>query len=45
VQVGTANFWDPEAPQRIARELDGFLKKEKLSNVKELVGTLKLCGK
>ena len=45
VQVGTANFWDPESPVRIARELDGFLKKEKLNNVKELVGTLKICGK
>jgi dihydroorotate dehydrogenase (NAD+) catalytic subunit len=45
VQVGTANFWDPESPVRIARELDGFLKKEKLNNVKELVGTLKICEK
>jgi dihydroorotate dehydrogenase (NAD+) catalytic subunit len=45
VQVGTANFWDPESPARIARELDDFLKKEKLNNVKELVGTLKICEK
>jgi dihydroorotate dehydrogenase (NAD+) catalytic subunit len=42
VQVGTANFWDPAAPARIARELDEFLKKEDLNNVKELVGTLQL---
>jgi dihydroorotate dehydrogenase (NAD+) catalytic subunit len=42
VQVGTANFWDPAAPGRIARELDEFLKKEKLNNAKELVGTLQL---
>jgi len=42
VQVGTANFWDPSAPCRIARELDGFAKKEKLQNIRELVGTLKL---
>jgi dihydroorotate dehydrogenase (NAD+) catalytic subunit len=42
VQVGTANFWDPESPVRIARELDDFLKNEKLSSVAELVGTLKL---
>lgn len=39
VQVGTANFWDPGAPQRIARELDGFLKKEKTSAA-QLVGSL-----
>ena len=42
VEVGTVNFWDPAAPCRIARELDEYLKKEKLSNVKELVGTLQI---
>ena len=42
VEVGTVNFWDPAAPSRIARELDEYLKKEKLNNVKELVGTLQL---
>ena len=42
VQVGTANFWDPEAPARIARELDAYLKKEKLDQVQRLVGTLEL---
>jgi len=42
VEVGTANFWDPAAPVRIARELDRFLEEEKIGNVAELVGTLKL---
>jgi dihydroorotate dehydrogenase (NAD+) catalytic subunit len=42
VQVGTANFWDPESPGRIARELEEFLKSENLGSVAELVGTLKL---
>ena len=42
VQVGTVNFWDPAAPCRIARELDAYLKQQKISNVKELVGTLQL---
>jgi len=42
VEVGTVNFWDPQAPLRIARELDEFAKKENLHNVRELVGTLKL---
>ncbi len=42
VQVGTATFWDPRAPGRVARELDEFAKKEKLQNIRELVGTLKL---
>jgi dihydroorotate dehydrogenase (NAD+) catalytic subunit len=42
VQVGTANFWDPAAPGRIARELDEYLAKENIHNVQELVGTLQL---
>ncbi len=42
VEVGTANFWDPGAPVRIANELDQFLKEEKIANVAALVGTLKL---
>jgi dihydroorotate dehydrogenase (NAD+) catalytic subunit len=42
VEVGTVNFWDPAAPCRIARELDDFLKQEKLNHVKELIGTLQL---
>lgn len=42
VQVGTANFQDPQAPLRIARELEDFLRAENLSSVSELVGTLKI---
>jgi dihydroorotate dehydrogenase (NAD+) catalytic subunit len=42
VQVGTANFWDPAAPGRIARELEEYLTKENVSNVRELVGTLQI---
>ena len=42
VQVGTANFWDPAAPERIARELDDFVKQENLKNVGELIGTLRI---
>jgi dihydroorotate dehydrogenase (NAD+) catalytic subunit len=41
VEVGTANFWDPGAPVRIARELDQFLKEENVPSVAALVGTLK----
>jgi dihydroorotate dehydrogenase (NAD+) catalytic subunit len=44
VEVGTANFWDPQSPLRIARELDTFLKEEKIGNVRELTGTLLLNG-
>jgi dihydroorotate dehydrogenase (NAD+) catalytic subunit len=42
VEVGTAIFWDPQAPLRIARELGEFLRREKVTNVCELVGTLEL---
>lgn len=40
VQVGTATFWDPRAPLRIARELDRFLQDQRVSSVREIVGTL-----
>ncbi len=42
VQVGTANFWDPDSPARVATELDRFLAEEKIERVQELVGTLQL---
>lgn len=44
VEVGTATFWDPRAPIRIARELDHFLRRRNLASVHELTGTLKLGG-
>jgi dihydroorotate dehydrogenase (NAD+) catalytic subunit len=42
VQVGSATFWDPRSPVRIAEELGGFLKREKIDSVPQLVGTLKM---
>ncbi len=42
VEVGTATFWDPRAPLRIASELAKFLRQEKIAHVSQLVGTLKL---
>ena len=44
VEVGTANFWDPKAPLRVARELDRFLKRENVNHAGELVGTLRMKG-
>lgn len=41
VEVGTATFWDPASPVRIARELDRFLSRQGVANVREIVGTLK----
>ena len=42
VEVGTAIFWDPGAPVRIARELAEFLQREKIASASELVGTLEM---
>lgn len=42
VQVGTATFWDPRSPLRIAGELAAFCKRENVAAVSELVGTLKM---
>jgi dihydroorotate dehydrogenase (NAD+) catalytic subunit len=42
VEVGTATFWDPRSPLRIAEELAAFLRREKIADVGELVGTLRL---
>jgi dihydroorotate dehydrogenase (NAD+) catalytic subunit len=42
VEVGTASFWDPRSPQRIAEELAEFLRREKLAEVGEIVGTLQM---
>jgi dihydroorotate dehydrogenase (NAD+) catalytic subunit len=42
VEVGTATFWDPRSPQRVAEELAEFAKRERVKNVREIVGTLRL---
>lgn len=45
VEVGTSNFWDPQAPVRIARELDAFCQEVGAANARELVGTLEFRKK
>jgi dihydroorotate dehydrogenase (NAD+) catalytic subunit len=42
VQVGTATFWDPRSPLRIAKELATFLRLENIARAADLVGTLKM---
>lgn len=42
VEVGTASFWDPASPLRVARELDHFLAEEGIGHVRDLVGSLQL---
>jgi dihydroorotate dehydrogenase (NAD+) catalytic subunit len=41
VEVGTATFWNPAAPLKIAEELDRFLQQTGVEDVCQIVGTLK----
>ena len=40
VQVGTANFMSPAASQRIAEDLETYLRENGIDDVKELIGAL-----
>jgi dihydroorotate dehydrogenase (NAD+) catalytic subunit len=40
VQVGTANFYDPRAPLHVLEGLENFLKKRKLSSIRDIVGQM-----
>jgi dihydroorotate dehydrogenase (NAD+) catalytic subunit len=40
VQVGTATFYDPRAPERIARELARWCRRHGVASARDLVGTL-----
>lgn len=42
VEVGTATFWDPQSPARIATELSQFLQSQNITKASDLTGTLKL---
>jgi dihydroorotate dehydrogenase (NAD+) catalytic subunit len=42
VQVGTASFWDPKSPLRIALELNRFLDAQSIGSSAELVGRLEM---
>jgi dihydroorotate dehydrogenase (NAD+) catalytic subunit len=44
VQVGTANFIDPRAPSRIAKDLGKVLRRLRVNSVTELTGTLRMPG-
>ncbi len=45
VQVGTANFIDPRAPIRIARQLDRILADLGVDTLESLIGSVRLPGK
>jgi dihydroorotate dehydrogenase (NAD+) catalytic subunit len=41
VEVGTSNFADPQAPQRIAQDLGRVVRRLGANSVSELVGTIR----
>ena len=44
VQVGTANFTDPKAAPKVVEGIKNYLKEQKLSAVRNLVGTLRVSA-
>jgi len=41
VEIGTANFIDPEATVKIIKELDNFCRERKISKLETIIGTMK----
>ena len=41
VQVGTATFYDPRAPVRIAQEITAWCRRHRISRVADVIGTLR----
>jgi dihydroorotate dehydrogenase (NAD+) catalytic subunit len=46
VEVGTANFIDPEATVRIIQEMEDWCRERKIQRIEDVIGTLKVgaCG-
>lgn len=42
IQVGTANFVNPKAAAEIIVGIEGYMRKEKIKNIKELTGCLRI---
>ena len=44
VQIGTANFVDPGVHERVLAELEDYLRRHRLDDVNQVVGTLEYPG-
>lgn len=42
VQLGTVNFYDPEATQRVRRELEEYCRRQKIARISEIIGSLQV---
>ncbi|HEX9896176.1 MAG TPA: dihydroorotate dehydrogenase [Dehalococcoidales bacterium] len=38
VEIGTANFWNPRAPMDILEGIEKYLRKEKIKDIRQLIG-------
>jgi len=45
VAVGTANFYEPQTPLQVIAGIRDFMKKEKISDVKEITGSVQISPK
>ena len=44
VEVGTTTFWDPQAPQRIAKEITAWCRSHGVQQLRSLTGTIRKEG-
>jgi dihydroorotate dehydrogenase (NAD+) catalytic subunit len=42
IEVGTANFVDPESTKNIIRDLDAYCRKNGIQSIEQIIGTLKV---
>jgi dihydroorotate dehydrogenase (NAD+) catalytic subunit len=44
IQVGTANFIDPDIAERLVTDLDEYLKRNHIPDIKQIIGSIDLSG-
>jgi dihydroorotate dehydrogenase (NAD+) catalytic subunit len=42
VQLGTVNFYDPSATQRVQRELEDYCRQQKITRISDVIGSLQV---
>jgi dihydroorotate dehydrogenase (NAD+) catalytic subunit len=42
VQLGTVNFYDPSATQRVRRELEDYCRRQKITRISDIIGSLQV---
>jgi len=44
IQVGTANFIDPQVTEKLINDLDNYFQKNNILDINEIIGSIKLEG-